>query len=77
MNFSDLIGLAGVAIFLVAYFIVQVLRQPPSGRMAVTLNLIGPVCMLVSLRQDFNLASFVSQWCWLLLTLVGWWRSRR
>ena len=76
MNFSDLIGLVGVAVFLAAYFTVQVLRQSPSGGLSVALNLIGPVCMLVSLRQDFNLASFVSQWCWLLLTLFGWWRGR-
>jgi len=77
MTGADLIGLVGVAVFLVAYFVVQVLRRPPSGGLAVTLNLIGPVCMLFSLRQDFNLASFVSQWCWMALTLVGWWRSRR
>lgn len=77
MSVTDLIGLVGVAVFVVAHFFVQVLRRPPSGDLVIALNLIGPLCMLVSLSRNFNLASFVSQWVWLLLTLAGWWRRRR
>lgn len=77
MSPTDLIGLAGVAAYVVAYFVVQVLHYPPHGRTPVVLNLIGPVCLLVSLSQAFNLASAISQCLWLLLTLAGWWRRRR
>ena len=47
------------------------------GRLAVALNVIGPVCILVSLTGAFNLPSFLTQVFWLGLTLVGWWRRRR
>jgi hypothetical protein len=43
----------------------------------VVLNIVGPACMLASLTESFNLASFLSQFFWLGLTLVGWWRRRR
>jgi hypothetical protein len=77
MRFLDGIGLVGVAAYVVAYFLVQVLHQPPGGRLPIVLNVVGPVCLLVSLTASFNLASFLSQCFWLGLTLVGWWRRGR
>lgn len=77
MSFLDIIGLVGVAAYVAAHFYVQVLRQLPTGRLVVLLNIVGPVCVLVSLTHAFNLASFLTQCFWLGLTLVGWWRSRR
>ncbi|NDY93239.1 CBU_0592 family membrane protein [Ideonella livida] len=77
MAITDLIGLLGVAVYMVAYFCVQVLRHPPSSHLVTSLNLIGPVCLLISLSQDFNLASALSQAFWFLLTVVGWWRRDR
>lgn len=77
MTLPDFIGLVGVVAYIVAYFVVQVLRHPPTGRLALVLNLVGPVCLLISLSQSFNLASAVSQCLWLVLTLAGWWRRPR
>jgi hypothetical protein len=77
MSFLDFIGLIGVAAYVAAHFSVQVLHQPPAGRLVVALNIVGPACILVSLMHDFNLASFLTQWFWLGLTVVGWWRNRR
>ncbi len=76
MGLSDLIGLAGVAIFVVAHFAVQVLQRSPRSDLVIGLNLVGPLLMLVSLSQDFNLASVISQIVWFMLTLAGWWRRR-
>lgn len=76
MSLSDLIGLAGVAIFVVAHFAVQVLQRSPRSDLVIGLNLVGPVLMLVSLSQNFNLASVISQIVWFVLTLAGWWRRR-
>jgi hypothetical protein len=73
----DLIGLVGVVVYVAAYFCVQVLNHSPTGRLAVVLNVVGPLCLLVSLAGAFNLASFLSQCFWLALTLIGWWRNRR
>jgi hypothetical protein len=77
LNLTDAIGLVGVAVYVVAHFAVQVLHKPATGRLAVTLNVIGPLCILVSLYGAFNLASFLSQVFWLALTLAGWWRRRQ
>lgn len=77
LDLTDIIGLAGVVAYIAAYFIVQVLHQPPSGKKAVTLNIIGPVCILISLVDAFNMASFLTQCFWLGLTVIGWWRNRK
>jgi hypothetical protein len=73
----DVVGIAGVVVYVAAYFCVQMLNHSPTGRLAVALNVIGPLCLLVSLAGAFNLASFLSQCFWLALTLIGWWRNRR
>jgi hypothetical protein len=73
----DVVGLVGVVVYVAAYFCVQVLNHSPRGRLAVALNVIGPLCLLASLADTFNLASFLSQCFWLVLTVIGWWRNRR
>lgn len=77
LGILDFVGLFGVAAYVTAHFLVQVLHHSPAGRPAVVLNIVGPACMLASLTESFNLASFLSQFFWLVLTLVGWWRRRR
>lgn len=77
LGLLDLIGLVGVVAYVAAHFSVQVLHQPPAGRMVVVFNIIGPVCILISLMGAFNIASFLTQCFWLGLTLVGWWRQRQ
>lgn len=72
---ADLIGLVGVVAYIGAYFSVQVLHWSPASRSVTTLNLVGPICVLISLTKSFNLASFLSQCLWLLLTLAGFWRK--
>jgi hypothetical protein len=56
---------------------VQVRHESPRSGRIVALNVIGPLCVLVSLIGAFNISSFFSQSLWLLLTLAGWWKSRR
>ncbi|KDB51408.1 hypothetical protein X805_29890 [Sphaerotilus natans subsp. natans DSM 6575] len=73
----DLVGLCGVCAYVVAHFLVQVRHESPRSRRIVALNVVGPLCVLVSLIGAFNISSFFSQSLWLLLTLTGWWKSRR
>lgn len=77
LSLLDLLGLLGCAAYVVAHYLVQVLRWPPAARTPVLLNVVGPALMLISLAGAFNLASFLSQCFWLVLTLVGCWRRRR
>lgn len=73
----DLVGLCGVCAYVVAHFLVQVLHESPRSHRILALNIVGPLCVLVSLIGAFNISSFFSQSLWLLLTLAGWWKSRR
>lgn len=77
LGFTDAVGLIGVAAYVSAHFGVQVLHKPPTGAFAVRLNLLGPICILISLMGAFNLASFLTQFFWLALTLMGWWRTKQ
>jgi len=77
LGLLDLVGLCGVGAYVVAHFQVQVRHESPRSRRIVALNMIGPLCVLVSLIGAFNISSFFSQSLWLLLTLAGWWKSRR
>lgn len=77
MTISDFIGMTGVGFYLAGYALLQLgVLGPQDGRFA-TLNTLGGVAMLYSLCWNFNLASFVSQLFWLLLTALGWVRTLR
>lgn len=76
MSMADFIGLIGVAAYLAAYGLLQLGRLGPESLPYMFLNGFGAVLILYSLMFDFNLPSFVTQTAWLLLTIVGYVRSR-
>jgi len=76
MTLADAIGLIGVAAYLSAYGLLQLgILKVEDGRYAL-LNGVGAVAILYSLIFDFNLPSFVTQTAWLILTIIGYVRSR-
>jgi hypothetical protein len=76
MNVPDLIGLIGVVAYLSAYGLLQLgMLKVEDGRYAL-LNALGALLILYSLIFDFNLASFITQAAWLVLTAIGYIRSR-
>jgi hypothetical protein len=77
LNLYDISGLCGVAAYIGAYFGVQVGRLKPESIAFSVLNLIGPLLVLVSLTDAFNLASFVAQSFWVAITLLGLFRRYR
>lgn len=70
-NWYDVAGLCGVAAYIGAYFSVQIGRLKPESTAYSMLNLIGPLLVLVSLTDTFNLASFIAQSFWVAITLLG------
>lgn len=70
----DLIGLLGVTILLIAYFLLQ------SGKLTTThlwysiLNLLGALMILYSLFFDWNLSAVVIETVWALISVFGIWR---
>ena len=76
MSIADAVGLVGVAAYLSAYGLLQLgILKVEDGRYAL-LNGAGAVLILYSLIFDFNLPSFVTQTAWLILTIIGYVRSR-
>ncbi|PVE24522.1 cyclic nucleotide-binding protein [Microvirga sp. KLBC 81] len=76
MSIADIVGLVGVAAYLSAYGLLQVgILKVEDGRYAL-LNGAGAVAILYSLIFDFNLPSFITQTAWLILTIIGYARSR-
>lgn len=74
---SDAIGLLGVAAYLLAHGLVQFGRIRLSGTRYAGLNILGSLLLLYSQIGNFNLASFVSQAIWLVLTVAGFWHAAR
>lgn len=67
----DILGTLGVAIILVAYVLLQTERLR-SGHPAFSLmNALGAAMILVSLYYDFNFASFLMEFFWLVVSLFG------
>jgi hypothetical protein len=77
MSLSDFVGLVGTLSVLSAYFFLQsgYLRQ--ERPMYSALNGFGACCIMFSLLYNFNLASFILQVCWLLVSLLGLYRALR
>lgn len=73
MNFAwyDIIGTIGVAIIIVAYFLLQTGRLRSDQLAYSLMNGVGAVLILISLYYDFNFPSLVVEFFWLLISLYG------
>lgn len=79
MNFAwyDLVGTAGVAMILVAYFLLQTERWSGQSVGYSVVNLLGSLMITVSLLYDFNLSSFIIEMAWIAISIYGIVRARR
>ncbi|MES2755726.1 MAG: hypothetical protein V4659_13805 [Pseudomonadota bacterium] len=71
MSGHDLIGLAGVALILIAYALTVAGRLDAQQPAALLLNLGGALLILVSLTRDFNLSAVVMESAWAAVALFG------
>jgi predicted membrane protein len=79
MNFHlfDLVGLIGVLLILITYLLLQLDKLPNSSPKYSLLNAAGALLIILSLVFAFNLSAFIVEAFWLLISLVGFWRSLR
>ncbi|GHA85682.1 hypothetical protein GCM10009069_06120 [Algimonas arctica] len=77
MTLPDLIGLIGVSLILCAYWGVQTDRLPAQDWRFSAVNGSGALLIMVSLYFTFNLASFVIEVFWLLISGYGLWKAWR
>ena len=73
----DGVGLLGTAMVLVAFALLQAGRLSGTGLAYQLLNLLGAVCLLLSLFGGFNVSVFALQLAWCAVSLYGIARSLR
>jgi hypothetical protein len=81
MGWTDVAGLAGVLLILIAYTAATAGKLDPKRPLSLSANLIGASLILLSLAHDFNLSAVAMEGAWALVSLaglvrVGWARVR-
>lgn len=67
----DAVGLIGAALLMVAYLLLQVNKLQSTGLAYSLLNAIGALLIVFSLLANFNLAAFLIEVFWVLISLIG------
>ena len=75
--FTDSVGLLGMVLVVLAYYLLQLERTDPRGLTFNLINLVGAGCLLFSLFFTFNLPSFVIEVFWIGASLIGLWKYWR
>lgn len=70
----DLIGILGVIVIIVAYMLLQLEKIDAKGLLFSLLNTIGALFIIISLMYDWNLASFIMESTWMMVSLYGIWK---
>ncbi len=76
----DIIGIIGVAIVVVTYFLLQSEKIDSKSFLYSFLNAFGSLLIMYSLLYNWNLASFIIEIFWILISLYGlkkWYRNKR
>ena len=71
MTIYDLVGLVGVVMILLAYFLLQVGKLKLENISYSLLNFLGSVFIFVSLLFDWNLSAFFIEISWILISVYG------
>jgi hypothetical protein len=71
MTLYDVVGIIGVSFVLISYLLLQIDRIEPKSISYSLLNLLGAFLILISLYFTFNLASFIIEIAWLLISAYG------
>lgn len=71
MHWYDWFGLLGVALILLAYFLLQIGRVRGDALMHQLLNAVGALLLLISLLYAFNLSAFLMELAWFAVSIYG------
>jgi hypothetical protein len=70
-EFSNAVGIVGVGFLILAYFLLSTNRLSAQSLKYQLFNLVGALQILFSLLFHFNLASFVIEIVWIMISLTG------
>ncbi len=71
MTFPDLVGTIGVIIIIIVYFLLQIGRMRADGFLFSLINALGALMIIYSLMHKWNLASFLMEGTWFIISLFG------
>lgn len=74
---ADIIGLIGVLLTLIAYFLLNINKIRPDKFYYPFLNSVGSAMILYSIFFAWNISAFVMEVCWLTISLSGVWKCYR
>lgn len=69
--FHDIVGTIGVIMIVGAFFLLQIQKVDSDSAFYSLFNGVGAALILYSLCFEFNLASFVLEFFWLIASIVG------
>ena len=76
-SIPDALGMIGVALTLIAYFLLSIRKMRPDKFYYPLLNSVGSALILYSLFYAWNVSAFVMEVCWLFISLWGIWKFYR
>lgn len=71
MLWTDVVGVAGVLLILVAYAAAALGKLDVKGALSLFANFFGASLILLSLSVDFNLSAVLMEGSWALVSLAG------
>jgi hypothetical protein len=71
LSWFDFAGFAGVVLIVAAYLMLQLNRLSSTAPVYSLLNAVGAFLVMLSLLFDFNLAAFLMEAFWFLISLIG------
>jgi len=71
INIFVFLGIMGVGLIIIAYFLLQINRLSSQSLMFSLLNFFGSFLILLSLFDEWNLPSFIIEIFWMLISLIG------
>ena len=69
--YYDIIGMIGVALIVIAYFLLQIGKLSIENVKFSILNIIGSSMILYSLSYNWNLSSVIIESFWILISFIG------
>lgn len=71
LSLIDLIGILGVITIIIGYMLLQVGKMDAADLSFSVLNTLGALLIIISLLYDWNLASFIMEFTWMMISLYG------
>jgi hypothetical protein len=71
MGLADAVGVVGVLLYLVSYFLLQIERLRFDDYSYLVVNMLAAVLIIVSLVSQFNLSAFLVEALWAIISVVG------